>query len=57
MNAGETEITSEYNTENLEVDFERRRYGNPYQQKGQTLDSLQYLTSLNGRKVNQITFV
>lgn len=48
MNLGEVEITSEYNTADgsLEVDFEGQDMGILIGKRGQTLDSLQYLTSL-----------
>ena len=48
MNLGEVEITSEYNTTDgsLEVDFEGEDMGILIGKRGQTLDSLQYLTSL-----------
>ena len=48
MNLGEVEITSEYNTTDgsLEVDFEGQDMGILIGKRGQTLDSLQYLTSL-----------
>ena len=58
MNLGEVEITSEYNTtdESLEVDFEGEDMGILIGKRGQTLDSLQYLTSLvvNKGKSNYI---
>ena len=58
MNLGEVEITSEYNTTDgsLEVDFEGEDMGILIGQTGQTLDSLQYLTSLvvNKGKSNYI---
>lgn len=58
MNLGEVEITSEYNTTdgNLEVDFEGEDMGILIGKRGQTLDSLQYLTSLvvNKGKSNYI---
>ena len=48
MNLGEVEITSKYNTIDgcLEVDFEGADMGILIGKRGQTLDSLQYLTSL-----------
>ncbi len=48
MNLGEVEITSKYNTSDgsLEVDFEGEDMGILIGKRGQTLDSLQYLTSL-----------
>ena len=58
MNLGEVEITSEYNTTygSLEVDFEGEDMGILIGKRGQTLDSLQYLTSLvvNKGKSNYI---
>ena len=58
MNLGEVEITSEYNTTDgsLEVDFEGDDMGILIGKRGQTLDSLQYLTSLvvNKGKSNYI---
>ena len=58
MNLGEVEITSEYNTADgsLEVDFEGQDMGILIGKRGQTLDSLQYLTSLvvNKGKSNYI---
>lgn len=58
MNLGEIEITSEYNTTDgsLEVDFEGEDMGILIGKRGQTLDSLQYLTSLvvNKGKSNYI---
>ena len=58
MNLGEGEITSEYNTTDgsLEVDFEGEDMGILIGKRGQTLDSLQYLTSLvvNKGKSNYI---
>ena len=58
MNLGEVEITSEYNTTDgsLEVDFEGEDMGILIGKRGQTLDSLQYLTSLvvNKGKPNYI---
>ena len=58
MNLGEVEITSEYNTTDgsLEVDFEGEDIGILIGKRGQTLDSLQYLTSLvvNKGKSNYI---
>lgn len=58
MNLGEVEITSKYNTNDgcLEVDFEGEDMGILIGKRGQTLDSLQYLTSLvvNKGKVNYI---
>ena len=58
MNLGEVEITSEYNTidGSLEVDFEGQDMGILIGKRGQTLDSLQYLTSLvvNKGKSNYI---
>lgn len=58
MNLGEVEITSKYNTTDgsLEVDFEGEDMGILIGKRGQTLDSLQYLTSLvvNKGKVNYI---
>ena len=58
MNLGEVEITSEYNTTDgsLEVDFEGQDMGILIGKRGQTLDSLQYLTSLvvNKGKSNYI---
>ena len=48
MDLGEVTITSKYNTTDgcLEVDFEGEDLGILIGQRGQTLDSLQYLTSL-----------
>ena len=48
MNLGEVEITSKYNTNDgcLEVAFEGEDMGILIGKRGQTLDSLQYLTSL-----------
>ena len=48
MNLGEVEIVSRYNAEEgcLEVDFEGEDMGILIGKRGQTLDSLQYLTSL-----------
>lgn len=58
MNLGEVEITSKYNTSDgsLEVDFEGEDMGILIGKRGQTLDSLQYLTSLvvNKGKTNYI---
>ena len=58
MNLGEVEITSEYNKTDgsLEVDFEGEDMGILIGKRGQTLDSLQYLTSLvvNKGKSNYI---
>ena len=58
MNLGKVEITSEYNTTDgsLEVDFEGEDMGILIGKRGQTLDSLQYLTSLvvNKGKSNYI---
>ena len=58
MNLGEVEITSEYNTTDgsLEVDFEGEDMGILIGKRGQTLDSIQYLTSLvvNKGKSNYI---
>ena len=58
MNLVEVEITSEYNTTDgsLEVDFEGEDMGILIGKRGQTLDSLQYLTSLvvNKGKSNYI---
>ena len=58
MNLGEVEITSKYNTTDgcLEVDFEGEDMGILIGKRGQTLDSLQYLTSLvvNKGKANYI---
>ena len=58
INLGEVEITSEYNTTDgsLEVDFEGEDMGILIGKRGQTLDSLQYLTSLvvNKGKSNYI---
>ena len=58
MNLGEVEITSQYNTADgsLEVDFEGEDMGILIGKRGQTLDSLQYLTSLvvNKGKANYI---
>ena len=58
MSLGEVEITSEYNTTDgsLEVDFEGEDMGILIGKRGQTLDSLQYLTSLvvNKGKSNYI---
>ena len=58
MNLGEVEITSKYNTTDgcLEVDFEGEDMGILIGKRGQTLDSLQYLTSLvvNKGKSNYI---
>lgn len=48
MELGEVQITSKYNTKDgcLEVDFEGQDMGILIGKRGQTLDSLQYLTSL-----------
>lgn len=48
MDLGEVEIVSKYNTKDgcLEVDFEGNYMGILIGKRGQTLDSLQYLTSL-----------
>lgn len=48
MNLGEVEITSKYNINDgcLDVDFEGEDMGILIGKRGQTLDSLQYLTSL-----------
>lgn len=48
MDLGDVEITSKYNTEDgsLDVDFEGEDMGMLIGKRGQTLDSLQYLTSL-----------
>lgn len=48
MELGEVQITSKYNTKDgcLEVDFEGKDMGILIGKRGQTLDSLQYLTSL-----------
>lgn len=58
MKLGEVEITSKYNTTDgcLEVDFEGEDMGILIGKRGQTLDSLQYLTSLvvNKGKSNYI---
>ena len=58
MNLGDVEIKSEYNTSDgcLEVDFEGEDMGILIGKRGQTLDSLQYLTSLvvNKGKSNYI---
>lgn len=58
MNLGEVEIKSVYNTNDgsLEVDFEGEDMGILIGKRGQTLDSLQYLTSLvvNKGKANYI---
>lgn len=58
MNLGEVEITSVYNKTDgsLEVDFEGEDMGILIGKRGQTLDSLQYLTSLvvNKGKANYI---
>ena len=58
MNLGEVEITSKYNTNDgcLEVAFEGEDMGILIGKRGQTLDSLQYLTSLvvNKGKTNYI---
>ena len=58
MNLGEVEINSKYNTNDgcLEVDFEGDDMGILIGKRGQTLDSLQYLTSLvvNKGKSNYI---
>ena len=58
MNLGEVEINSKYNTNDgcLEVDFEGEDMGILIGKRGQTLDSLQYLTSLvvNKGKSNYI---
>ena len=59
MNLGEVEITSKYNTSDgcLEVAFEGEDMGILIGKRGQTLDSLQYLTSLvvNKGKANYIS--
>ena len=58
MDLGEVTITSKYNTTDgcLEVDFEGEDMGILIGKRGQTLDSLQYLTSLvvNKGKANYI---
>ena len=58
MDLGEVEITSKYNTADgsLDVDFEGEDMGILIGKRGQTLDSLQYLTSLvvNKGKSNYI---
>ena len=58
MDLGEVEITSKYDTTDgcLEVDFEGEDMGILIGKRGQTLDSLQYLTSLvvNKGKINYI---
>ena len=58
MDLGEVEITSKYDTTDgcLEVDFEGEDMGKKKKKRGQTLDSLQYLTSLvvNKGKSNYI---
>lgn len=58
MNLGEVEVTSKYNTADgsLEVDFEGADMGILIGKRGQTLDSLQYLTSLvvNKGKTNYV---
>lgn len=58
MDLGEVTITSKYNTTDgcLEVDFEGEDMGILIGKRGQTLDSLQYLTSLvvNKRKSDYI---
>lgn len=58
MNLGEVEVNSKYNTKDgcLEVDFEGDDMGILIGKRGQTLDSLQYLTSLvvNKGKSNYI---
>lgn len=58
MNLGEVEITSQYNTADgsLDVNFEGTDMGLLIGKRGQTLDSLQYLTSLvvNKGKSNYI---
>ena len=58
LDLGEVEITSKYNTTDgcLEVDFEGEDMGILIGKRGQTLDSLQYLTSLvvNKGKSNYI---
>lgn len=48
MELGEVQVTSKYNTKDgcLEVDFEGEDMGILIGKRGQTLDSLQYLTSL-----------
>ena len=48
MDLGEVQVTSKYNTKDgcLEVDFEGEDMGILIGKRGQTLDSLQYLTSL-----------
>ena len=48
MDLGEVQITSKYNTTDgcLEVDFEGEDMGILIGKRGQTLDSIQYLTSL-----------
>ena len=48
MELGEVELTSKYNTKDgcLEVNFEGQDMGILIGKRGQTLDSLQYLTSL-----------
>ena len=55
MDLGEVEITSKYNTADgsLDVDFEGEDMGILIGKRGQTLDSLQYLTSLVVNKENQ----
>ncbi len=55
MNLGEVEITSKYNTNDgcLEVAFEGEDMGILIGKRGQTLDSLQYLTSLVVNRAKQ----
>ena len=55
MELGEVQITSKYNTKDgcLEVDFEGQDMGILIGKRGQTLDSLQYLTSLVVNKGRQ----
>ena len=55
MDLGEVQITSKYNTTDgcLEVDFEGEDMGILIGKRGQTLDSLQYLTSLVVNKEQQ----
>ena len=54
MDLGEVEITAKYNTEDgsMDVDFEGEDMGVLIGKRGQTLDSLQYLTSLVVNKGN-----
>ena len=55
MDLGEVEITSKYNTADgsLDVDFEGEDMGILIGKRGQTLDSLQYLTSLAVNKQSE----